>query len=135
MTKVRLTEEDFEVKRSTIKGAGKGLFARTTIRPEEHIGYYTGRILSDAEAESDPYVSSRYMVWVCKDCWIYGEGPEANYTRYINHSEKPNAELVTSSRWKTARIVALKRIRPGEEILFNYGEEYWDVVNEAPNER
>lgn len=125
-------EEAFEIKESTIPGAGLGLFARTTIHPGDTIGPYVGKILSDAQANREPYVNSLYLVWVCKDCWIYGEPPYANYTRFINHDEKrPNTELVTSSRWKKARIIAIRKIQPGHEIFFDYGESYWDCVDIA----
>jgi SET domain-containing protein len=65
-------------------------------------------------------------MWVCRTHIILGEGPKANYTRYINHDDTPNAFLVVSSRWKTARFDALRDIKPGEEIFFNYGEDYWE---------
>ncbi len=133
-------EEDFEVKTSTIPEAGKGLFAKRAIRTGDTIGPYEGKILTDAQANSEPYVNSLYLVWVCTDCWIYGEGPGASYTRYINHDdEDPNAELITSSRWKKARIAAIRPIAPGEEVFFDYGESYWDCVDitkgNVPRER
>lgn len=68
------TEDDFEVKRSTIPKAGKGLFSRVMIWPGDTIGPYTGKTLTDNQANSAPYVNSLYLVWVCKDCWIWGEG-------------------------------------------------------------
>ncbi len=124
------TEDDFEVKRSTIPRAGQGLFSKVSIEAGDTIGPYTGKILTDKQANSEPYVNSLYLVWVCKDCWIWGEGEFASYTRFINHDDnRPNAELVTTSRWRKARIAALRRIRPGEEIFFDYGESYWDCVD------
>lgn len=124
------TERDFEVRPSKIPQAGLGLFAKCLIEPEDTIGPYTGKVLTDAQANSHPYVRSLYLVWVCKDCWILGEGGGSNYTRYINHSERrPNCQLVTSSRWKKARVMAIRLIEPGEEIYFDYGQEYWDIVS------
>lgn len=120
------TEAAFEVKESTIKGAGKGLFSKVQISPEETIGYYTGEIISEAEFYSPDRPFSAYVLWVCRTHIILGEGPKANYTRFINHSDTPNAFLVVSSRWKTARFEALKAITPGEEIFFDYGEDYWE---------
>lgn len=124
------TEDDFVIKRSSIPKAGKGLFAKITILPGDTIGPYTGKVLTDSQANSPPYVNSLYLVWVCQDCWILGEGPGASYTRFINHDDvRPNAELITSSRWKKARIAAMRIIRPGEEIFFDYGESYWECVD------
>jgi len=125
----KLTEHDFEVKTSTIPESGRGLFALKTVRKGDTIGDYVGLELTDEQANSEPYVNSRYLVWVCKDCWIDGLRG-GNYTCYINHSKNPNCELVVSTRWRTARIQALKSIQPGEELFFDYGDEYWNVLEE-----
>jgi uncharacterized protein len=119
------TAAAFEVGPSTIDGAGLGLFARETIWPEDTIGYYTGVILSEAELYNPNRPFSAYLLWVCRNHIINGEGPTANYTRYINHAAEPNAFLIVSTRWKSARFEALRRIDPGEEIFFNYSEEFW----------
>lgn len=119
--------EDFVVRKSTIKGAGKGLFAKALLRPGDTIGAYTGKVLTDRQAGRSPYIDSDYMLWVCRDCNILGEGPLANHTRYINHSDKPNSCIVTSTRWKKARIEVTKRILPGQEIFMDYGPDYWEA--------
>lgn len=120
------TESDFEIKPSTIEGAGNGLFAKTQIDKDDTIGYYTGYIINEEEFLDPERPFSPYVMWVSKNHIIVGEGPKANYTRYINHNDDPNAFLVTSTRWKTARIEALRTILPGEEIFFNYGDDYWE---------
>lgn len=125
-------EEHFEVKKSSVPGIGNGLFTKVNLKKGDHIGYYTGKVLTDDQAESDKYVESKYLLWICKDHWIFGEGKEASYTRYINHSSKPNIELVTSVRWKIARFRALKSIKAGEELFFDYGPEYWDNMDFDP---
>jgi hypothetical protein len=55
------------------------------------------------------------------------EGKNAGYTRYINHSDRPNARFVVSTRWKKARVEAIKRIRPGEEVFIDYGPAFWEA--------
>ena len=128
--KVVYTAESFVIKNSP--GRGKGLFAKVRIKKGETIGYYTGEIIRDWHANREPYRSSLYLLWVCKDYWINGVGPQSNYTCYINHSDKPNAELIVSTRWKTARIESLRTIQPGEEIFYSYGEEYWEALEVDP---
>ena len=71
-------------------------------------------------------------MYVCKDHWINAVGPRSNYTRYINHSYRPNAELIVSTRWKTARIESLRVIKPREEIFYSYGDEYWGALEVEP---
>ena len=124
--KQKWTAEDFEIRTSTIEGAGMGLFARHAIGEEDTIGYYTGEVITEKEFHDPNRPFSAYVMWVTKDHILVGEGPKANYTRYINHDAEPNAFLVVSSRWKTARFQALCDIDPGEEIFFNYGDDYWE---------
>lgn len=120
------TADDFTIKTSTIPGAGKGLFAKTKIHTGDTIGYYTGEVITEKEFYDPERPFSAYILWVCRTHIIVGEGPKANYTRYINHSNTPNAFLVVSTRWKTARFEAVCGIEPGEEIFFHYGDDYWD---------
>lgn len=119
-------EAHFKIKKSSIKGAGKGLFTKVAIKEEETIGYYTGKIMSEEEFHREDRPFNAYVLWVCRTHIIDGEGEGSNYTRFINHSDEPNAFLVVSSRWKTARFEALRDIEPGEEIFFDYGEDYWE---------
>lgn len=115
----------FEVRESTIPGAGKGLFSKVRIEIEETIGYYQGAIITVEELNNGRCSGSDYLMFISAKHIIVGEGPKANYTRYINHSSSPNAFLVVSTRWKTARFEAIRPIAPGDEIFFNYGEQYW----------
>ena len=128
--KVVHTIDSFIIKNSP--GRGKGVFAKVKIKKGETIGYYTGEIIRDWHSNREPYNSSLYLMYVCKDHWINAVGSRANYTRYINHSFKPNAELIISTRWKTARIESLRTIKPGEEIFYSYGEEYWEALEVDP---
>ncbi len=126
------TKDAFEIRRSTIPGAGKGLFAAVDIEVEDMIGYYTGEVIDNDELEDGVHSDSIYILWVSQTHIIVGEGPRANYTRYINHSNRPNAFLVVSTRWKTARFEALRKIRSGQEIFFDYGEDYWNQMEFSP---
>jgi SET domain-containing protein len=121
-----LTADDFLIKKSSIKGIGLGLFAKKRIYKGETIGGYTGKIISDAQANREPYLSSHYVLWICKNYSIVAEGVSASYTRYINHKDNPNARFVVSTRWKKARVEAIKRINSGEEIFLDYGPWFWE---------
>jgi hypothetical protein len=90
----------------------------------ETIGPYLGEVITDAQSERSPYIDSHYLLWVCRDCLIVGE----NYTRYINHSSEPNAQFVVSTRWKKARVEALRTILPNEEIFLDYGPDFWEAA-------
>ncbi len=125
MPPVKWTEDAFCVRPSTIPGAGKGLFAQIPIKVGDTIGYYTGEILSADELNAGRSAGSDYLLFITDTHIIDGVGPRANYTRYINHSTEPNAFLITSTRWKSARFEAVRDIAPGDEIFFNYGDLFW----------
>lgn len=127
-----LSADDFLIQPSSIPGAGQGLFPLITVYAGDTIGPYTGRLITDRQANRAPYASSRYMLWICRDHWIVGEGKQASHTRYINHGQRPNARFVVSTRWKTARVEAIKRIRPGEEVFLDYGPDYWAACGIDP---
>lgn len=44
-----------------------------------------------------------------------------------NHSTNPNAEIEIDANERTYRLVALRRIERNEEILIDYGQEYWEA--------
>lgn len=125
----RHSAASFFVAPSTIAGAGLGLFAAVPIAEEDCIGSYTGVHLTWDALVSGSYSGSDYILDICSDHYIVGEGSEAGYTRFINHSTEPNAFLIVSTRWKTARFEAIYPIAPGQEIFFNYGEDYWTAAN------
>lgn len=129
----RFSSADFEIRTSTLPGAGKGLFTRVPIGEEETIGFYTGELITYEELAKGRFSGSDYLLGLTRHWLIAGEGPKAGYTRYINHHAEPNALLITSTRWKTARFVATRDIAPGEEIFFDYGELYWEAAGRPPN--
>lgn len=99
---------------------GMGLFATEPIARGERIVEYIGIILTDAEAEKKKH--SKYLFDVRKNKTIDGS-PRWNLARYANHSCNPNAESEEDRRARIF-ITAIKDIAPGEEITFDYGEEY-----------
>ena len=125
-------EDKFEIKKSKIKGAGKGVFAKKEIKKGEHIGYYTGKVINAKQLDKEPYISSLFILQITKDHFVYGEGKGSNFVSFINHSNKPNAELIVSTRWKTGRIAAVRKIKPGEEIFYNYSAGYWSALEKTP---
>ena len=57
--------------------------------------------------------------------WTIDGSPRWNLGRYANHSCRPNAEPV--ARKGRVMLVALRPIVPGEEITFDYGDEYFEL--------
>lgn len=108
---------DLIVKRSS---AGLGLFAGEPIPKNACIIEYVGRTISKEEEYSS---RSRYLFSINRNKTLDGK-PAINKAGYINHSCRPNAEpFIYKGR---AFIFAKRAIRPGEEILYDYGKEYFD---------
>jgi uncharacterized protein len=107
------------VKRSS---AGLGLFATKEYKRGDFIIEYTGKRITDAEADKR---GGKYLFIVKKNVVIDGTGRE-NTGRYINHACKPNAEAERDEDELKIRIFAKRKIFPGEEITYDYGKEYCD---------
>lgn len=108
----------FRVGRSPL--GGLGLFATENIKKGVRIVEYTGKRVRTTIADEHP---NRYLFDMENGWTIDGSG-RTNVARYINHSCKPNAESILRKR--KIYIRATKRIRAGEEITYDYGEEYFD---------
>jgi len=105
------------VRKSTV---GKGLFAGEAIPEGACIIEYVGPAISEVER----YASrSKYLFEVTARKTIDGR-PKWNKAGYINHSCRANA--ASAVRRGRVFIMALRDIRPGEEIAYDYGEEYFD---------
>lgn len=100
--------------------AGLGLFAARPYKKGERIIEYFGRIISREEE----YTSrSKYLFEVSARKTIDG-ATRSNIARYINHSCRPNC--IPEIRQGRVYIEALRGIKPGEELAYDYGDEYFD---------
>ncbi len=105
------------VKRSK---TGKGLFTQVPIKKGARIIEYTGKVVTNADRRLD---WGKYFFEVGKNKVIDGNIP-SNLARYINHSCVPNCEA--DGPEGKVYISALRNIKPGEELTYDYGEEYFD---------
>jgi SET domain-containing protein len=101
--------------------AGLGLFALKPIKKGEFIAYYSGRIISNAEADR---LWTKYL-FELNGRWTVDGSSRRNTARYINHSCRPNAE--TDVKKHKIIITAIKNIQPGDEITYNYGRAYFNA--------
>ncbi len=100
---------------------GLGLFATRPIKKRTRIAEYKGPILDTETADKAERRGNRYLYEVSKNRTIDGT-PRANVARYANHSCNPNAESIT---WRgRVFIKSIRDIKPGEEIVYDYGTDY-----------
>lgn len=115
---------------------GYGVFADRRIRQHDVIGEYTGVLRRSRPGdEQNRYLAGTQAYGEFNDFLIDGQH-EGNLTRFINHSFKsPNVRgehVFHELRWH--RVLRAERdISPGEQILWNYGLDYWRL-REVPKE-
>lgn len=113
----KLEMEKFFVAEAKI---GKGVFARAPLEPRETIFFVSGRLIDYDAARSHPTGQNSFQVGL--QSYIYPLSPSS----YLNHSCSPNAGLTDD-----IRVIALRQIAPGEEIVFDYStsmlERDWEL--------
>ena len=104
---------------------GLGLFATEPIRKRTHIVEYKGRKLPNDVAEKLETRGNRYLYEI-NSCWTIDGSTHRNLGRYANHSCRPNAESYQVGHRVFLR--AIKNIKPGDEITYDYGTDYLNNV-------
>ncbi|MBL8844327.1 MAG: SET domain-containing protein-lysine N-methyltransferase [Hyphomicrobium zavarzinii] len=101
--------------------SGRGLFTQERIPKGSCVIEYFGR---PATAKQIKENRGKYLFWTSNESMIDGNIP-ANTARFINHSCAPNCEIVLSKR--RIYVFALRAIELGEELSYDYGEEYFEI--------
>lgn len=120
-------------KRSSIHG--NGVFATATIRKGERIVEYQGRIITHEEADElyhGDADSGHTFLFTLNKQYVIDGNRGGNVARWINTSCEPNAVAFIHSEKKKKPdprkdqvfIEALRTIRPGEEITYDYGFDF-----------
>ena len=112
----------FRVARSR---TGLGLFATAPIKKGAFIVEYRGRKLTTKQADKLEARGNRYLYEI-NSRWTIDGTSRKNLGRYANHSCRPNAE--THIIGHKVIIRALKNIRPGVEITYDYGSDYLTTI-------
>lgn len=108
---------DLRVGRSS---AGLGLFTNELLHKGDFVIEYTGEVITTAEADRR---GGRYLFDISTRRTIDGTGRK-NKARYINHFCRPNCE--TEIIGGRVFVFALKKVKPGEELGYDYGKEYFN---------
>ncbi len=109
------------IRRSRI--AGQGAFAVRKIRKGERLTEYVGERVTHAVADAR-YPEDKDMpehhtfLFTVNRTTVIDASVGGNDSRYINHSCDPNCESVIKR--SRVYIEAIRRIRPGEEITYDY---------------
>ena len=99
---------------------GLGLFTESAIPKGKCVIEYWGKTLTREEELTS---RSKYLFAINSRKTIDGTD-RSNIARYINHSCRPNCEpMIKGGR---VFIFSKRAIKPGEELNYHYGQEYFD---------
>lgn len=119
-----MTPTNTEVRHLGSKGFG--LFATVRISTQHYIGEYVGvQIDTTTKDELLRVNRGKYIMELDEGIFI-DSAREGNFTRFINHSCKPNSRCYV---WMVDRkprlaIYTMRPVLAGDEITIHYGDEY-----------
>lgn len=130
--KIQAEEDDYlYIQTSQLPNSGNGLFTAIDIYKEEIISFFKGEILSDAEAEirANNNTNQYFMNLIngcildCRNTDCYAK--YANDTSGFSKSEFKNNAKITLDENENVCLIAIRKIKSGEEIFCDYGKKYW----------
>ncbi|MBS1606248.1 MAG: SET domain-containing protein [Bacteroidetes bacterium] len=130
-----LLEKHLVVKRSTLKGAGKGLFTTRDIPRGKKIVEYKGKVTTWKEVDSRDGMNG-YIYYVNRHHVIDAAETKEALARYANDAkglvrvEGLRNNCTYNIEGKRVYIVSMKNIPAGSELFVGYGKEYWDIIRE-----
>lgn len=130
-----LLEKQLIIKRSTIPGAGKGLFTKQNISKGERILEYKGRITTWKDVLNGKKFNG-YVYYVTRNHVIDAMSRLKSLGRYANDAKgitrikgvTNNSKYVQEG--KKVYVEAVKDIPAHTEILVPYGKDYWQVIRD-----
>jgi SET domain-containing protein len=115
---IHIRKNFVEVRPSNIPGGGRGVFAKKPIAKGEWLGYYRGTIVKLSDLENTDYALT------LEDGTVVCGRKNGNFVSIINcylGSGKPNNVEFRSD----GKLFATMDIRANDELLTNYGKDYW----------
>ncbi|MBU3904646.1 MAG: SET domain-containing protein-lysine N-methyltransferase [Nanoarchaeota archaeon] len=111
---------------------GKSVFAKSNFKKDEKIIEFKGKIIKTSDIpeinspQDDRYVQIGRYKYV---------GPSNSFDDFINHSCNPNSGLKITN--KSIILIAIKNIKTGEEITWDYSttmnEDDWEMDCKCKN--
>ncbi len=139
-----LLQKELCIKKSNIPAAGKGLFTKVDIAKGTRIIEYKGKITTWKEvlkAEASTNIFNRYLYYVNKNHVIDAMPYTKTFARYANDASGLSKIKGLANNCKYVKdngrvfMEAIKDIEAGEEILIDYGKEYWAVIKAMQNQK
>lgn len=134
--KIQAEESDYlYIQTSQLPNSGNGLFTAIDIYKDEIISIFKGEILSDIEAElraknnTNQYFMNLHngSILDCKntDCFAkYANDANGFSIPKFRDNFKNNAKITLDEN-NNVCLIAIRKIKSGEEIFCDYGKRYW----------
>jgi hypothetical protein len=114
---------------------GFGIFTPKTIPSHSFIGTYLGMVRRKSPFKQNHISAYSFTFPLQPKYWWNGRGwgwtidamKQGNHTRFINHSDQGNCEAVGAICQNQIYIIirSKRQIAQGEQLLYNYGEDFW----------
>jgi len=134
--KIQAEESDYlYIQTSQLPNSGKGLFTVIDIYKDEIISLFKGEVLSDSEAEfrANNKTNQYFMnllngtILDCKntDCFAKYANDASGFSIPKFRDNFKNNAKITLDENNNVCLMAIRKIKSGEEIFCNYGKRYW----------
>jgi len=126
-------EKDLLVKKSTIPGAGKGLFTKKFIPKGKRIVEYKGKISTWKDVDHHDGLNP-YIYYVNRYHVIDSFNYKKNLARYANDAKgsQNGIKLMNNCYFVIEEnrvfLESKRDIPANSELLVGYGKEYWDIL-------
>lgn len=115
---------------------GWGVFAGKTFTSKDYIGEYVGYFRKRKKRidQKNSYCFEYFIGESEETPFTIDAKDKGNFTRFINHSSKPNCDpmMIYSGGIMRVIIYANQTIPKGTQLTYDYGPDYW-AKREAPN--
>jgi len=128
-----LLEKILKIKKSTLPGAGRGLFTKKLIPKGARIVEYKGKITTWKEVDHLDGLNA-YIFYINRNRVIDGSKDKKAFARFANDAKgsKRDSGLINNCKYVVdglrVFLESKKEISANEEILAGYGKEYWDIL-------
>jgi len=130
--KIQAKESDYlYIQTSQLLNSGKGLFTAITIYKDEIIAVFNGENLSNKEAAirsekgNDAYFMNLLNGTILDCMTTDGFAKYANDANGFSKSDFKNNAKIALDENNNVCLIALKKIKSGDEIFCDYGKNYW----------
>ena len=134
MANKRFGNDLIYLKKSRMRNAGFGAFAKMDIPKGLRLAEYKGKRLTSEQVEKLPNSKLHYLfeINMKSGANVYVDArlmKYSNWCRYVNSIKKPHQKKKENVRYYQYKqkiwLKAMRKIKKGEELICDYGDEYW----------